>query len=127
MIFGVQEFPFEQSTQHVGDGDAAFEGDDFDPASELRRDVDREPRREFLGPGGAISIMLTRSANQASGSVGRAAKPRCGLASVIAPTLRLRGESCDLARGGGALRRLVGEAAAAGGVREDDALTDPRG
>jgi hypothetical protein len=36
-------------------------------------------------------------------------------------------ESGNLARGGGALRRLVGEASAAGGVREDDALTDARG
>ena len=44
----------------------------------------------FSPCGAAVSIMLTWGATQASGSLGRAAKPRRGLASVIAPALRLR-------------------------------------
>jgi len=36
-----------QITQHLGDGDPAPEGCNFDASAEIGRDVDPEPRREM--------------------------------------------------------------------------------
>ena len=74
------KFAREQIAQHVGDGDAAPERGDLDPAAQLRRHVDGEPRGE---PSALLSrAALSAALIQRSGSAGREATRRLAAAGV---------------------------------------------
>ena len=121
------EFAGEQVAQHVCDGLAALEGRDLDPAPQLRRHVDGEPRGVEIAGAGRRSRRLGRAdpayrdrpAERRSGDW-------TGARSSHHP-IDFRGQRGDLARGVTCGVDVEDEAAGARGVREGDALADTRG
>ena len=121
-VFG--ELAREQVAQHVGDGHAALEGGDLDPAAQLRRDVDGQP--------GGVEIAHPRRAPRSrpapSPSCRRRRAGRRSRAWMRARSSHeapdFGGQRGDLARGGTGLVDVEDEAAGARGVGEDDALAD---
>ncbi len=85
----LRKFAREQLAQHVGDGDAALECDDLDASASagVMSIVRRAAEARRIGdPRRSVSDALI----QASGLVGRDAKPRCSDRSLMARSFRSR-------------------------------------